>query len=57
MPDARYLTQRATSTYMGNNNGTTFKHVDPRAETRGETRGDTAEERHEGDTSLDVFLV
>ena len=43
MPDARYLTRKAIYQYVGNNNGTTLKHVGP----RGETRGDTAEERDE----------
>ena len=43
MLDARYLTRRTIQ--VGNNNGTTSP------------RGETAEERDEGDTSLDVFLV
>ena len=43
MLDARYLTHRTIQ--VGNNNGTTSP------------RGETAEERDEGDTSLDVFVV
>ena len=49
MPDATYL-KRIIELPAGDNNGTTFKHIlNP--------RGETAEERDEGSTSLDVFLV